>query len=347
MRPASVILLVVLLLAAAATVDEPEAEDPYRRLELPLVRLAPEESILRLALVGDLHGVGGARTAAALRLLHERTPLDAVLLLGDNFEDGVRNVSDERWELLEPLTALELPIFPVLGNHDYGNPKKRWRIRRDTSANPQAQVERSRLDRNWRFPARNYVIDTPVARMFMIDSTPLAMDLERPLAGSLTASQIKSAIRERLSSSDGRWQIVAGHHNTDHSGVRRIKAAGTRANMAAFGSMLKAGGADLYISGHQHHLELLAADAERPASIISGATGRPKKASSLSRRDPSTLFLATVPPDSCGFAVLEIEENEMRVTFHERPGHLPGGRTFHFKRSRNDGSSRRGQPADH
>ena len=51
-------------------------------------------------------------------------PLDAIILPGDNiYPCGVKSVDDPRWSVLQPLIDLGLPLFPVLGNHDYcGSP---------------------------------------------------------------------------------------------------------------------------------------------------------------------------------------------------------------------------------
>lgn len=48
--------------------------------------------------------------------------------------------------------ALQLPIYPILGNHDH-------------KGNPQAQVEYSQRNKNWRMPAQYYTF-THTLEMF-------------------------------------------------------------------------------------------------------------------------------------------------------------------------------------
>ena len=112
---------------------------------------------LRVAVVGDV-GDGSAAAAREIARVHAETPLDAILLTGDNFYPcSVRSVDDPRWSIVRPLTEIGPPVFPVLGNHDY-------------CGNPDAQIGAP----IWRFPAREYVVRSAVAEFWMIDTTPVA-----------------------------------------------------------------------------------------------------------------------------------------------------------------------------
>ena len=86
---------------------------------LPQVQLTPRTATLRLAVTGDT-GEGAAAVAKAIARVHAAAPVDAILLTGDNFYPcGIGSVDDPRWSLARPLTAIGVPVFPVLGNHDY------------------------------------------------------------------------------------------------------------------------------------------------------------------------------------------------------------------------------------
>ena len=50
---------------------------------------------------------------------------DAIYFItGDNvYPCGVKSANDPKWSVVRPLSALGVPLYPVLGNHDYcGNP---------------------------------------------------------------------------------------------------------------------------------------------------------------------------------------------------------------------------------
>jgi predicted phosphodiesterase len=272
---------------------------------------------LRLAAVGDLHGVASNELVAALLDQHATDPFDAILLLGDNFETGVSSIDDPLWEgVAGRLGLLGIPLYPLLGNHDYGNPKRRsgGRIAVEGSPSPAAQVEFT--EHGWTFPARNYVITSPIAEIVMIDTTPLALDLEEPLLGSSTADEVTRFVSRHLSRQTDRWRIVAGHHNVEQSGTRRFRSRHTRRHMSRLGTMLDDLGTDLYISGHQHHMELY--QYGRTIHLISGLAGpRPKKERHVHPPQGSAHFVTTVSRPSVAFAIIDIDAETLRITFHD------------------------------
>lgn len=276
---------------------------------------------MRILVAGDLHGAGAGRLAPEVARLWSRGEIDGVILLGDNFDGcGISSPSDAEWRHYSSLIRIGVPIYPILGNHDYGNAKKRFgTIQVCGRPNPQAQIEFSRATPTWRFPRRNYVISTPLAEFVMTDTTPVAVNANRPLLGSDTAEGIRRFAQKALAdpAARGRWNIVFGHHNIDQSGVKRWKSAGTRQEMAEFGAILRRGGADLYVSGHQHQMELLGATSEAPVQLISGLGARPKDESRLAPRERHSLFVGTVDDDSVGFAIIEITRRHLRVSFRE------------------------------
>ncbi len=80
---------------------------------------APIPEPLRLALVADLHNMDAAAVAQAVK----DAKVDATLILGDLYESPPRRsyyAFDQAIQLLESLSPL--PIFYVMGNHDYRLP---------------------------------------------------------------------------------------------------------------------------------------------------------------------------------------------------------------------------------
>lgn len=307
MRIATALLIVLL------------AHSPLRAAEIVRIPVEAGRQKLRLLVAGDLHGDGAKRIASEVARLWRENKIDAVVITGDNFEGcGATGLNDPAWAAYRPLVSIGVPLLPVLGNHDYGNPKRRFgRILTCGSPDPESQVRFSRSNHAWRFPARQYIVSTAVADFIMSDTSPVAVGATEPLFGSATADAVRTFIYSSLARSTAPWRIVVGHHNIDQSGVKRWKSAGTRARMAEHGQMLREAGADLYISGHQHQLELLAPTSRAPLQLISGVAFRPKEPERLTPREPHSLFAATVRNDSAGFAILEVDAQELRISFHE------------------------------
>jgi hypothetical protein len=263
-------------------------------LVLAAVLELPAGETLRIAVVGDT-GSGAAEVARGVAAVHSARHLDAIFLTGDNFYPcGVETERDPRWSLITPLTALGVPVYPVLGNHDSCG-----------RADPDAQIRATGVVPNWRFPARQYELKTAVADFAFLDTTPLVRG---------EANQVEPAIRE-LGSSRKPWQIAVGHHPILSSGWHGYFPRDEVRRMRDLIPAVRSEGVDLYICGHDHHLELIRG---RMAFLVSGAGSEPIRAVKLRLR---TVF----PPDishreRIGFAVLEITKSRMRVRFYGSDG---------------------------
>jgi tartrate-resistant acid phosphatase type 5 len=301
---------------AAACAPRQTTPIPSTRLALPTTT----SNSLRLIIVGDLHTHGPEKVARGIARVNAETPANAILLVGDNFDPcGITSVDDPQWQnVVRHLSPIGLPMFPILGNHDYGNPKARMAMTvLCGKPDVDAQIAASARVSNWRFPARNYVLTSAVADIVMVDTTPLAMNRERPLLGSATAGEIRDFAARELAAAGGRWRIVAGHHNMRYSGKQRWKSAATRRHMAAFEDLLVANGTDIYLCGHQHQLELIVPRERAPAMLISGAAWRPKKDDALTAEiDDDSHFLS----NRVGFATLDLDATSFRVTFYDAAG---------------------------
>jgi len=260
----------------------------------PAVTIAPHDGVLRFAVVGDA-GDGTAAVARGIARVHAAMPLDAIILPGDNvYPCGVGSVDDPHWSVLEPLIALHLPMFPVLGNHDH-------------CGNPDAQIAASARFPEWHFPAREYVLQGGLADFAMIDTTPY-------IRGRAPVPDVGAL----LATSHATWRIVVGHHTIVSSGFHGYFPRREHRRMLALLKPLRAAQMDLYICGHDHHLELVDG---HPRMLISGASSDPVA--------PIALHAHTLFPKDAGrqggFAVVEVTREAMKVMFFDVDGRRVGG----------------------
>ncbi|HEV7923669.1 MAG TPA: metallophosphoesterase [Thermoanaerobaculia bacterium] len=287
--PAGWLLAGVILIATAASATPAEV--------LPL-----HGATLRVAVVGDV-GDGATTVAAGIARVHAATPLDAVIIPGDNFYPcSVTSVADKRWAIITPLTTLGVPLYPVLGNHDY-------------CGNPDAQVQATGTVPHWRMPARSYVVRNELADFAMLDTTPYATGQSRDADGD---------VRDAFATSVATWRIAVGHHTIVSSGWHGYFPRSQHRRMARLLPALRRSRVDLYICGHDHHLELVAG---RPRMLVSGAGSDPIPPMAL---HPSTLYPADAKRVG-GFAVLELTATRMTITFYGMDG-KPLAHGFPFAR---------------
>lgn len=256
--------------------------------------LEAEGPALRIAVAGDT-GKGAEAVARAISTVHRQKPLDAILLTGDAFYPcGVESEHDPRWRLVTALTAVGPPVFPVLGNHDYCG-----------KSDPFAQIRAGEVLTNWRFPARQYTVRTPVADFAFLDTTPHAKGLSGE-AGEF----LRDAFREEKT----RWRVVVGHHPVISSGWHGYFPRDEVARMRTLTPALRETKTDLYICGHDHHVELLRG---RPRHLVSGAGSSPVPPVKLRL---STVFPREIARERIGFAVVEITPRKIRVRFYGENG---------------------------
>jgi len=260
-----------------------------RGIVIALVQLAlgSHDGKLRVVVAGDV-GYGTERIAAGIAKIG---PIDAIIIPGDNvYPCGVQSKDDPHWRVITPLTRFNVPLFPVLGNHDYCG---------DASAEINAAVP------NWDFPAKSYSIRSDVAELAMIDTQPF-VEGGAPPAITFT--------------SDDRWRIVVGHHPVISSGYHGYFPRREVRRMRGLLPRLRAAHVDLYISGHDHHQELVDGT---PKFLISGAGSEPVPPIILRS---ATLFPTNAPfREPYGFTLLEITRHEIAITFYDEHAKKRGG----------------------
>jgi tartrate-resistant acid phosphatase type 5 len=261
-----------------------------RATQLPEINLPAPRGVIRIAVAGDT-GDGSAQVAASIAAVHARSPLDAIILTGDNFYPcGPASPDAEAWKkAVLPLTTVGVPILPVLGNHDYC----------DTS-DPLAQVRATGVIPRWTFPGREYAVRTPFADFAMLDTTLVTL-------GRRTSAP---AATEALQKSAKPWQIVVGHHTIVSSGWHGYFPRADVRRMRQLLPELEDAGVDLYICGHDHHVELIRGGSM--IYLVSGAGSNPIPPIRLHVR---TLFPAEIARERIGFAVIELTATTLTVQF--------------------------------
>ena len=215
---------------------------------------------------------------SALEAEDRRLPVDALLLLGDHFYDsGLREdelVARVRANLVRPYcrflalgaprspeveSACELPgderhpvpLYAVLGNHDYMTPGSD-KLQRETLPLFLA---------NWRMP------EPPAAVAELGHGVSLVLFDSDPVFRGAAPDGLARALRE----SAGPWRILAAHQPIAAVGTSEREAyASFRARVVA---EIAAAGVpvQLYLSGHEHNLQVLTMDPPAPPlHVISG-----------------------------------------------------------------------------
>jgi acid phosphatase len=289
-----------------------------KKVEFAVPAEQPGHAYVRFLALGDF-GTGESdqkSVAAAMARTATAEKAEFIVSTGDNvYEYGVSSVSDEQWktkfEEVYSQPALQIPFYAVFGNHDY-------------RSNAQAQIDYSSRSSRWRFPAGYYTFtrsasftgsghtDSVTVQFFCLDTNPLAY-LSAPAAAALPdTGKEKRQLRwldSTLSQSTARWKIVIAHH-TIYSGGEHGDNPVLRDLLQP---IMERNHTDLYLCGHDHHLELV-----KPVAginfIISGAGGKHRD---VTWRD-NTLFAAT----NCGYNSFRLSSSEMLVEFFDKDGKL-------------------------
>jgi len=261
--------------------------------ELPAISLTPRTATLRIAVTGDT-GDGAEEVARGIAALHAKAPLDAIFLTGDNFYPcGVSSERDPRWSINAPLTRIGVPVYPVLGNHDYCGKE-----------GPDPQVRATGIVPNWYLPARQFALRTPVADFTFVDTTPFVQGRKHA---------VETAIRKGFGDSK-KWRVLVGHHPVISSGWHGYFPREQVRRMRTLIPALRASRADMYICGHDHHVELLRG---RMIHLVSGAGSDPIPPVKLRT---STIFPDQIRLERIGFAVVEITNRAIRVRMYDGKG---------------------------
>ena len=286
--------------AAATLPNEPIKEQPVSLViprDIPLEISDQEKALkgIRIIAFGDsgTGDEGQMKVARAMEKFCAEQGCHLGLMLGDNFQPtGVRSVDDlqfiEKFE--KPYAGIGIPFFVILGAHDWG--------RKGEMFNWKAQIEYSRRSKFWRMPSDVYSVTWGDLKIMALNTN------------SFPRSQIQKAwLRQELENSRARWKLVMGHEHIHAYGYH-----GDTDFMVKDVLPLLCGRADLYLSSHEHSLQVLKADCGLPL-VISGAAGilRPVK-----YQGPRALFLSV----EHGFTYLIVKEDDLIVQMVSEEGEV-------------------------
>lgn len=275
---------------------------------------------VRFLAVGDT-GTGGDAQHAVADAMDEvcaRRGCDLVLLLGDNFYNlGVTGVDDPQFrsKFEVPYAELDVPFYPVLGNHDYGRgADEAWRA--------EAQVAYTDHSDRWTMPARVHAFGVGPARFLALDSGPAWVHGSPGQVDEAAVAAQRDWLAGALSESNATWNITLAHHPYRSNGVHGDAGSfdGVADKGTAWEGLLESACADLdlHLAGHDHDLQWLEPADACPDThlVVSGAGARQREPGD---NDHPARFEAY---GTYGFAWLEATEEELTVAFYDGTGRL-------------------------
>jgi acid phosphatase len=164
----------------------------------------------------------------------------------------------------------------------------------------QAQVEYSLRSTRWSMPGQYYSFVEPAgggdqAQFFVLDTEAIRR-------GEKDAEEQLSWFEDKLAGSRARWKIVIGHHpvtsNGQHGPIHSVRDA--------LVTLFEKYGVALYLSGHDHDLELL----ETGRGFLQVVSGAGSGTRSM-RWGNDTQFASAAP----GFVWVGIEKDDLWIVF--------------------------------
>jgi len=303
MRARGLVLALVVALAALDVTERTHPSAPAEALR------APGTSLLALGDTGKpwrWPALLDGQTVVADAMVREasRRPVDAIVLLGDNFYfrglDDAHLVERVRENVvapycyfvelggprarevasscrLRPALRHPVPFFAVLGNHDLDLPH---------SAALESAGVRDFVS-NWTLPAR------PVA------NAELAGGVSLVLVDSTTLQRTgdATALRDALLRARGPWRVIVAHHpvGADDGAAAPAHRAELRWRRWVRSAIASAGvPVQLFLAGHQHSLQIIDLhDPPEPGLVVvagGGSSTRRERAGSPERRFFSASF---------------------------------------------------------
>lgn len=177
----------------------------------------------------------------------------------------------------------------VLGNHEYGDNKMASdpAVFMDLAKKNGIQV--NRYGRHT-IESENFTVD-----IFLLDSTVIAVDDTQV---QWISEEISKSLTKEQATGKKTWRLITSHHP--------IVSFGLHASETTYISELfDTSHIDLWLSGHEHDIEIISARANSPPTIVSG-TGSTQR---LIDSHPDATFLSNKP----GFVNLQINENDIQI----------------------------------
>jgi len=249
------------------------------------------------------------QVAHQINFVAESKNIDFIVTAGDNFYPiGVESTDDAHWtdsyEQVYQGASLEIPWYPVLGNHDYGG-------------NPKAQFEYSAHSKSWTFPGKYYALEQRFAGsksllMVFLDTNPFhdayfEEERYKGIEAKDSTAQI-SWLEDLLEQSDADWKIVIGHHPLYTGGMRIREKPYVRKHLEKVFLKHKV---DAYFAGHEHDLQHISPPG--PTEYFVSGTGARVRPTG---RIDHTKFSASAP----GFVLVEVLSDRLKVDMIDQQG---------------------------
>lgn len=270
---------------------------PKEKPQFTKIESFGEEKPLRCVLIGDWGAGTGLQkeVAAGMNEYAGKNPIDFIISTGDNiYGRGVKSVDDPQWktkfEQIYTGEHLQKDWYPIFGNHDY-------------MGNVPAQLEYATKNPRWKFLDFYYQIpkqsDQQIYDFFMLDTNLMVSGKD---------DEMLKWLDESLSASKAKWKIVIGHHMIRSHGVYGDQ----KFMVKKLKPILDKHAVDVYVSGHDHDLQLIKHPEDPFYQAISGAGG--------GSRDTSwgkhSLFSAT----NGGFMALTISNQVLYMEYLNKSG---------------------------
>ena len=282
---------------------------------LALTGAAVSFSQIRLFVANDLGRNGYYEQKPIAELMGrmaEQDDVEAVLALGDTHHYmGVESVTDPLWttnfELIYSHPELQVPWYPILGNHEY-------------RGNTQAVIDYSQVSRRWQMPARYYSKvfedDGVSLRVVFVDTTPLIDKYHKDTADYPDVAQQNMDAQldwldKELAQAKENWVVVVGHHpiyaDTPKSSSERTDL------QQRLDPILRRHQVNMYICGHIHNFQHVRIAGTRMDYVVNSS-------GSLSRQEvkpiEGTVFVSGEP----GFSILSGTKESLRLEMINQQG---------------------------
>ena len=282
---------------------------------LALTGAAVSFSQIRLFVANDLGRNGYYEQKPIAELMGriaEQNDVEAVLALGDTHHYmGVESVTDPLWitnfELIYSHPELQVPWYPILGNHEY-------------RGNTQAVIDYSQVSRRWQMPARYYSKvfedDGVSLRVVFVDTTPLIDKYHKDTADYPDVAQQNMDAQldwldKELAQAKENWVVVVGHHpiyaDTPKSSSERTDL------QQRLDPILRRHQVNMYICGHIHNFQHVRIAGTRMDYVVNSS-------GSLSRQEvkpiEGTVFVSGEP----GFSILSGTKESLRLEMINQQG---------------------------
>ena len=233
-----------------------------------------------------------------------------------------RVLDDPLWmtnyELIYSHPELQIPWYPILGNHEY-------------RGNTQAVLDYSNVSRRWQMPARYYSKvfeeDGVTLRVVFIDTTPLIGKYHKDSLDYLSVPQQDAKkqlawLEEELSGAKEDWVVVVGHHPIY---AHTTKSESERKDMQKrVDPILRRHNVDMYICGHIHNFQHIKPQGTSIDYVVNSA-------GSLARSKVEAIEGTVFASGEAGFSILSFTKDELCLDLMNGKG-----KTIHsVKRTKN------------